>query len=67
LEPDQGIFDVARHGQINRLIVVIPREGYTTVESTCPVYRALVVSLDGVDEMIGIINAFIFDTKMVYH
>ncbi len=61
----EGGGHVARHGQVDGAFVVVPLEGNATVEFTFPVTRRFVVFFESGVQVVGMLCADIFYSKIV--
>jgi len=62
-------FNVARHGDVHSVHVIIPCQGHATIMAGCPVLSDLVVLIQGIQEMLHISLGSVPDGKVVnnYH
>jgi hypothetical protein len=65
LEPSKSAGDVARHGNVNVARLVVPSESEAAVERAIPFGGDGVELAESDDEMIGMLFANVFDTKVV--
>jgi len=67
LELVKGGCNVAWHGQVDGAFDIVPFECYSTVEFSSPIFSDAVVFADAVAEMISVLLADIFDSKIIDH
>jgi hypothetical protein len=61
----EGTGDVAGHGEVYGVIDVVPLEGEAAVESAFPVGGDDVEEFEGVNEVLGVVVANVFDSEVV--
>ena len=65
MEALPSFFAVARHGEADETVAVVPMQGKPNVASSLPIHGDFIVALKCVDEMIGVCFATIFHTKII--
>ena len=63
----EGFSDVAWHGEINSAVHVVPLDLEAEIEIAIPVSRDLVLRVEDIPEMLSVLTADVFDTKVVNH
>lgn len=66
-EAPKGTFNIARHGDINGTVSVVPLECESNILFASPILGDLVMLLETIHEMFGIGTFGIFDAKIVYN
>jgi hypothetical protein len=58
-------FDVAWHGDVDVFVFVVPLEGDTTVQFAFPIDVQGVMFLEGIEKVVGMFFANIFNAKII--
>jgi hypothetical protein len=61
----QGVFDVARHGDVHVVLGVVPVDSESAIEFAGQAGQDLVERSEGIDKVLGIFAADIFYAKIV--
>ena len=65
MEALSSFFAVARHGEADEMVAVVPMQGKPNVASPLPIRGNFIVAFKCVDEMIGVCFANIFHTEVI--
>jgi hypothetical protein len=65
MEALPSFFAVARHGEADKMVVVVPMQGKPNVALPLPIHGDFIVAFKCVDEMIGVCFANIFHTEVI--
>lgn len=58
-------FNLYRHGDVDMTIFAVPFEGDATVEGTVPVNYEDTLILEGLDKLVGVSLAGVFDAEII--
>ncbi len=57
--------DVARHGNVEGALIIIPFEAYAAVEVAVPIFGEFIFFFDALDKVVDILLTHIFHSKIV--
>ena len=61
----QGSLNIARHGEVNGVVQVVPLETYAKVQASLPIQCDVVMLFEGCSEVLGMFLAHAFDAKII--
>jgi hypothetical protein len=63
----EGGSHIARHGEGNLVLVIIPFEGDSDIEAAGPILSNFVDALEGGDQVVGMFFSLVLDSKIIDH
>jgi len=67
MKAQKGTFNIARHGQINSTLGIVPVEGEATVTGGCPIFGDMIMVPEGSEEVVGIVLVGVANGKIIHN
>jgi hypothetical protein len=67
LESVEGLGDIPWHGDVNGSVGVVRTNGHCEVQGSSPIHCDDIEVLEGCEEMSGIAEVSLFDSKVIYY
>jgi len=63
----KGMFNIARHGQINGMVGIVPLEGEAAVTGGGPIFGDMIMAPEGSEEVVGIVLVGVANDKVIHN